>query len=146
MNFKEKMWQKFAGNLCINYLWCLYEFTLDDHIRNSEGVTRWIKHKVTGSLHKLTYCKPTMWKLLLNLKIINNNYFAYHVVLVSTRQVLDPFQHAIAARTQNARSVIFLYFFTELRTYHLFYSIYKHDAIDIADPSSTQDAYRTWTS
>ena len=86
-----------------------------------------------------------MWKLLLNLKTVNNNYFAYNVVLVSTRQVLDPFQHAIAARTQNARSVIFLYFFTELRTYHLC-SIYKHDAIDIADPSSTQDAYRTWTS
>ena len=67
---------------------------------------------------------------------------------------LDPFQHAITARTQNARSWqnaqktknIFLYFFTELKTYHLFYSIYKHDAIDIADPSSMQDVYRTWTS
>ena len=35
---------------------------------------------------------------------------------------------------------IFLYFFTELKTYHLSYSIYKHDAIDIADPSSMQDA------
>ena len=32
------------------------------------------------------------------------------------------------------------YYFTELKTYHLSYSIYKHDAIDIADPSSIQDA------
>ena len=29
---------------------------------------------------------------------------------------------------------VFLYFFTELKTYHLTYSIYKHDAIHIADP------------
>ena len=35
---------------------------------------------------------------------------------------------------------IFLYFFTELKTYHLSYSIYKHDAIDIADLSSMKDA------
>ena len=26
-----------------------------------------------------------------------------------------------------------------LKTYHVSYSIYKHDAIDIADPSSMQD-------
>ena len=26
--------------------------------------------------------------------------------------------------------------FTELKTYHLCYSIYKHDAIDTADPNS----------
>ena len=32
-----------------------------------------------------------------------------------------------------------LYFFTELKTYNLSYSIYKHDAMDIADPSSLQD-------
>ena len=30
--------------------------------------------------------------------------------------------------------------FTELKTYHLSYSIFQHDAIDIADPNSTQDA------
>ena len=30
--------------------------------------------------------------------------------------------------------------FTELKTYHLSYSIYQHDAIDIADPNSMQDA------
>ena len=30
--------------------------------------------------------------------------------------------------------------FTELKTSHLSYSIYKHDAINIADPSSMQDA------
>ena len=35
---------------------------------------------------------------------------------------------------------IFLYFFTKLKTYYLSYSIPKHDAIDIADPSSMQDA------
>ena len=35
---------------------------------------------------------------------------------------------------------IFLYFFTELKTYHLSYSIYKHEAIDFADPRSMQDA------
>ena len=34
---------------------------------------------------------------------------------------------------------ILLYFFTELKTYHLSYSIYKHDAINIADPNSMQD-------
>ena len=32
-----------------------------------------------------------------------------------------------------------LYFFTKLKTYHFSYSIYRHDAIDIADPSSLQD-------
>ena len=32
-----------------------------------------------------------------------------------------------------------LYFFTKLKTYHLSYSIYKHDAMDIADSSSLQD-------
>ena len=47
---------------------------------------------------------------------------------------------------------IFLYFFIELKTYHLSCSIYKHDAehddirdadaIDIVDLSSMQDAYR----
>ena len=31
-------------------------------------------------------------------------------------------------------------FFTEVKTYHLSYSIYKHEAIDNADPSSMQDA------
>ena len=37
----------------------------------------------------------------------------------------------------------FLYFYAELKIYHLSYSIYstsKHDAIDMADPSSMQDA------
>ena len=29
---------------------------------------------------------------------------------------------------------VFLYFFTELKTYHLTYFIYKYDVIDIADP------------
>ena len=35
---------------------------------------------------------------------------------------------------------IFRYFFIKLKTYSLSYSIYKHDAIDTADPSSMQDA------
>ena len=34
---------------------------------------------------------------------------------------------------------ILLYFFTELKTYHLCYFIYKNDAINIADPNSMQD-------
>ena len=29
---------------------------------------------------------------------------------------------------------VFLYLFTELKTHHLTYSIYKYDVIDIADP------------
>ena len=33
--------------------------------------------------------------------------------------------------------------FTGLKTYHHSYLIYKHDAIDIADPSSMQDACHT---
>ena len=32
------------------------------------------------------------------------------------------------------------HFFIELKAYHLSFSIYKHDAIDIADPSSMQGA------
>ena len=35
---------------------------------------------------------------------------------------------------------ISLYFFSELKTYNLSNSIYKHDAIDFANPSSMQDA------
>ena len=35
--------------------------------------------------------------------------------------------------------ICYSYFFTEPKTYYLSYSIYKHDAIDIADPSSMQD-------
>ena len=35
---------------------------------------------------------------------------------------------------------MFRYFFTELKKIdHLSYSFYKHDAIDIANPSSMQD-------
>ena len=36
-----------------------------------------------------------------------------------------------------------IYIFTGLKTYHYSYSIYKHNAIDIAEPSSMQDACRT---
>ena len=39
----------------------------------------------------------------------------------------------------NSSENILLYFFTELKTHHLSYSIYKHDAIGIADLSSMQD-------
>ena len=35
---------------------------------------------------------------------------------------------------------ISLYIFSELKTYNLSNSIYKHDAIDFANPSSMQDA------
>ena len=34
----------------------------------------------------------------------------------------------------------FLYFFTELKSYHLSNFIYKHGVIDIVDPSSLKDA------
>ena len=147
MNFKEIMWQKFAGNLCINYLWCLYEFILADHIRNPEGVTRWIKHKVTGSLHKRIYKLQTdNVKTALEFENYKQQLF---------RLPCGTCEHKASTRSVSARDrssdtkctlCHLLYFFTELRTYHLCYSIYKHDAIDIADPSSTQDAYRTWTS
>ena len=42
------------------------------------------------------------------------------------------------ARDKNKN--IFDYFFTELKADNLFYSIYKHDAINIADPSRMQNA------
>ena len=35
---------------------------------------------------------------------------------------------------------IFLYLFTELKTYHLSYTVYKNDAIDMANPNSMQEA------
>ena len=42
---------------------------------------------------------------------------------------------------------VFRYFFTELKKIdQLSYSFYKHDAIDIANPSSMQDACPVWTS
>ena len=37
----------------------------------------------------------------------------------------------------------FPYFFTELKTSHLSYSIYKHDTVNIADPRSMQDVSLT---
>ena len=41
---------------------------------------------------------------------------------------------------------IFLYFFTELKTYQISYSIYKHYAIDVANPSKCiQCIFRTRT-
>ena len=36
---------------------------------------------------------------------------------------------------------IFPYFFTDFKTYYLYHSIYKHDAIDIADPNRMQDEW-----
>ena len=36
---------------------------------------------------------------------------------------------------------IFLYFFTDFKTFHLSYSIYIHDAIDTADPNRMQDEW-----
>ena len=40
------------------------------------------------------------------------------------------------SHTSEKTKQIFFYFFTKLKTYHFSYSIYKHDAIDKADPSS----------
>ena len=42
--------------------------------------------------------------------------------------------------TRDKTKNIFFYFFNELKTYNLPYSVYKHDAVDIADLSSVQDA------
>ena len=36
---------------------------------------------------------------------------------------------------------IFLYFFTELKTYQISYSIYKHYAIEVANPSNVSNVY-----
>ena len=44
------------------------------------------------------------------------------------------------SHTRDKTKNIVRYFFTKFKTYYLSYSIYKHDAIDIADPSSMQDA------
>ena len=42
-------------------------------------------------------------------------------------------------RARDGTKNIFLYFFIEFKTYHLSYSIYKHDVIDFADPSSIRN-------
>ena len=55
-------------------------------------------------------------------------------VLVGTQNFF-PLSHA---RDEAKNS--FLCFFTELKNYHLSYSICEHDTIDIAGPSSMQDA------
>ena len=47
------------------------------------------------------------------------------------------------SHTRDKTENIFLYLFTELNTCLLSYSIYKHDAIDIADPSSLQNVCHT---
>ena len=44
------------------------------------------------------------------------------------------------SHTRDKTKNIVRYFFTKFKTYYLSYSIYKHDAIDITDPSSMQDA------
>ena len=48
------------------------------------------------------------------------------------------FFHSLTLVT--GRKKILFYFFTELKTHRLSRSIYKHYAIDIADPNSIQDA------
>ena len=55
-------------------------------------------------------------------------------VLVGTQNFF-PLSHA-----RDEAKNFFLCFFTELKNYHLSYSICEHDAIDIADPSSMHDA------
>ena len=40
------------------------------------------------------------------------------------------------SHTSEKTKQIFFYFFTKLKTSHLAYSIFKHNAIDKADPSS----------
>ena len=55
-------------------------------------------------------------------------------VLVGTQNFF-PLSHA-----RDEAKNFFLCFFTELKNYYLSYSICEHDAIDIAGPSSMQDA------
>ena len=54
--------------------------------------------------------------------------------------------HVSLSHARDKTKNIFLYLFNGLKTYHLCYSIYKHDAIDIADPSKMQDKCHTWAS
>ena len=90
--------------MCINYSCCRYEFILDGHIRISEGITRLIQLKITGSLHKrIKKLQTDIVKTALEFENYKQ-YFADHVVLVSTMQALDLFQYAITVRKQNARS------------------------------------------
>ena len=44
------------------------------------------------------------------------------------------------SHARDKKKNIFLCFFTELKAYHISYSNNKHDAIDVANPSSMQDA------
>ena len=51
--------------------------------------------------------------------------------------------HFFASHARDKTKNIFLYFLTELKTYHISYSIYKHDAIYIADPNSIRHKLRS---
>ena len=51
--------------------------------------------------------------------------------------------HFFASHARDKTKNIFLYFFTELKTYHISYSIYKHAAIYIADPNSIRHKLRS---
>ena len=46
----------------------------------------------------------------------------------------------ILSHARDKTKNIFLYIFTVLKIYHHSLSVYKHDAIDNADPSSMQEA------
>ena len=46
----------------------------------------------------------------------------------------------ILSHARDTTKNIFLYIFTELKIYRHSLSIYKHDAIDIADPSNIREA------
>ena len=141
MNCKLMMWQKFARNLCINYSCCPYEFILDDHIRNSEGVTRWIQHKITGSLHKRidklqtdnakTVLEFENYKQLFRLPCGACEHNSIHF---NTRSQLGRKLHArdkMRTGRKTSFSISLLssklttQFFTELKTYYLSYSIYR---------------------
>ena len=50
-----------------------------------------------------------------------------------------PFFFSLSHTNDKTKSIS-LYFFTKHKTSHFSYSVYKHDAIDIADISSMQDA------
>ena len=48
---------------------------------------------------------------------------------------LTGMQNFSLSHTRNEMKNIFLYIFNKLKIYHLSCSIYKYDAIDIADPT-----------
>ena len=72
----------------------------------------------------LTYCRVSVAQ--------------WQSIRVQNPKVSSSIPHGVSLSHAHIKTkTIFLYFSTELKTYHL--SNYKHDAIEITDPSSMQD-------